>query len=685
MKMIKKSLAIFLAALMIMTSCIVSYAADGFTVTADSNDTGKYFFVEKDKTLYLNSDDTAILHCNGGKIVSGIGKDSYVNVALDADTDGDETTNTIRISFADKKKAANTSTISFLYNDNLSCTITLVKCYAQTGFNLKYSCNSVTQTITNGPDWTVIAGADNASAITSESDINITYDRGSDSNANDTYEYKIYKDIDCTQEATEASIIVSNNDSIKGNSAKIRINNPAGGVYYLVCRTRAFGDYPDHITRDVSAKVQINVAKLIPITDITLTQAEIVVNPNSRYSLKDNDIVSVQPDNANTELVYEMVDTSVATVDGTSGYVEGKKVGSTELKIYSKNNPSISKTCKVTVLPTRDLKDATISGVQSEYTFLGDPIKPTPVVQYGGETLKKGTAYELEYVDNENGVHSIVITGKDGTDYAGSSVTVSYKINTKDLSNTDVTVTNTKESYSITDKDLAPEPTLTVKFGTKTLKKGVDYNVVCSNNKVAGVATATVVGIGNYSGAKTISYNVCDSIKKATVSTIPVQAYTGNAIKPTITLVYNGVVLDPSNYTVTYSNNIKIGKATAKITGNAPFFKDTVNAEFQIVDQATAVAVSKMNIGTVTSKKKQITVKWKKVAGVTGYQVQYANDKKFKKSKKTVTVKGAKKTSRTIKKLKSKKTYYVRVRNYKVINGKKVYSKWSKAKSIKVK
>ena len=42
-------------------------------------------------------------------------------------------------------------------------------------------------------------------------------------------------------------------------------------------------------------------------------------------------------------------------------------------------------------------------------------------------------------------------------------------------------------------------------------------------------------------------------------------------------------------------------------------------------------------------------------------------------------------TSATIKKLKSKKKYYVRMRTYKVVNGKKVYSAWSKAKSVKVK
>ncbi len=70
---------------------------------------------------------------------------------------------------------------------------------------------------------------------------------------------------------------------------------------------------------------------------------------------------------------------------------------------------------------------------------------------------------------------------------------------------------------------------------------------------------------------------------------------------------------------------------------------------------------------------------------VTGYQLQLATNKAFTKNKKTVNVKGAKKASSTVKKLKSKKKYYVRIRTYKTVGGKKVYSKWSKVKTAKTK
>ena len=87
----------------------------------------------------------------------------------------------------------------------------------------------------------------------------------------------------------------------------------------------------------------------------------------------------------------------------------------------------------------------------------------------------------------------------------------------------------------------------------------------------------------------------------------------------------------------------------------------------------------------VKSAKKAVSVQWKKVGGVKGYQVQVATDKKFKKNKKTVTIKKQKTTKTTVKKLKAKKKYYVRVRTYKIVNGKKVYSSWSKVKGVKTK
>ena len=104
------------------------------------------------------------------------------------------------------------------------------------------------------------------------------------------------------------------------------------------------------------------------------------------------------------------------------------------------------------------------------------------------------------------------------------------------------------------------------------------------------------------------------------------------------------------------------------------------------ITSSTVTFAASMPTTTITSVKaenKTIKVKWKKRANITGYQIQVATDKKFKKNAKTVVVKKQKTTTATIKKLKSKKKYYVRIRTYKNSNNKKIYSPWSKVKSTK--
>ena len=98
-----------------------------------------------------------------------------------------------------------------------------------------------------------------------------------------------------------------------------------------------------------------------------------------------------------------------------------------------------------------------------------------------------------------------------------------------------------------------------------------------------------------------------------------------------------------------------------------------------------AVKPKKTSIKKLSKGKKEFTVTWAKVSGVKGYQIQYSSDKKLKKNNKSVTVTKQKTTKTTVKKLKSNKKYYVRVRTYKTVNGKKIYSSWSKVKSVKTK
>lgn len=110
-------------------------------------------------------------------------------------------------------------------------------------------------------------------------------------------------------------------------------------------------------------------------------------------------------------------------------------------------------------------------------------------------------------------------------------------------------------------------------------------------------------------------------------------------------------------------------------TGNSGYEAVTIKAN------SKGVAPEGTSIKSLKSGYKAVKVKWKKkTKKVSGYVIQYSKSKSFK-SKKSVTVKGKKNTSKTISKLTSGKKYYFRVRTYRSYNGGKFYSKWSKAKS----
>lgn len=190
-----------------------------------------------------------------------------------------------------------------------------------------------------------------------------------------------------------------------------------------------------------------------------------------------------------------------------------------------------------------------------------------------------------------------------------------------------------------------------------------------------------------------------------TIAPIADQIYTGKAITPSLNVTQSGKKLTlNSDYSATYKDNINIGTAKVAVSGLGDYSIFASVVKFNIVaavipskpdnntqpsapTQKPRVAVKaakpkKTSIKKTKKGKKSLSFTLKKVSGVSGYQVQMATDKKFKKGRKTVT---SKKTNVTFKKLKSKKKYYVRVRTYKTVKGKKYYSAWSKTKSVKTK
>ncbi len=165
------------------------------------------------------------------------------------------------------------------------------------------------------------------------------------------------------------------------------------------------------------------------------------------------------------------------------------------------------------------------------------------------------------------------------------------------------------------------------------------------------------------------------------------EKWTGKAIKPgakAVVELYGKELEYGTDYTCSYSKNINVGEARVTIIGKGDYC-DSIDASFVIYPKGTSIT-------KVTGAKKKLTVKWLKQAKkmskshITGYQVQVATNKSFTKNRKTKTIRGYKKTSLTVKSLKAKKTYYVRVRTFKDIGlNEDLFSTWSPVKKVKVK
>ena len=228
-------------------------------------------------------------------------------------------------------------------------------------------------------------------------------------------------------------------------------------------------------------------------------------------------------------------------------------------------------------------------------------------------------------------------------------------------------------------------------LGTKEITDLASWGNIA---KIAHTTKQTVTKATPTANGKIVNY--C-SVCKKTLSTTVIPKASSIKLKAT-SLTYNGKVRTPkvivkdrtgktlvknTDYTVSYAKGRKyVGKYAVKITFKGKY-SGTKTLYFTIKPKAT-------RISSLTAGSKKFTVKWKKQATqTTGYQVQVATNKKFKKNKKTVTIKKQKTTKTTVKKLKAKKKYYVRVRTYKTvkINGKsiRIYSGWSKAKTVTTK
>ena len=228
-------------------------------------------------------------------------------------------------------------------------------------------------------------------------------------------------------------------------------------------------------------------------------------------------------------------------------------------------------------------------------------------------------------------------------------------------------------------------------IGKTTFEVGNSLGHVWDKGTITVPATSTKDGVKTFhctrEGCKETKTEA-ESKSKAIVNVKPKISlsktklvYNGKAQKPKVTVKVNKKRIDTNQYTVKYSSGSKnVGAYTVTvILKETSGYRGSAKATYTIVPDTTKITKGS------SSKKAQLNLTWKKqTKQISGYEIECSTSKKFNKNIKKTSAGKAKKNT-TIKKLMSKKTYFVRIRTYKKIKGKKYYSKWSANKKVKVK
>ena len=386
-------------------------------------------------------------------------------------------------------------------------------------------------------------------------------------------------------------------------------------------------------------------------------------------------------------------------------YSNNIAVGTATITINGIGNYTGSKIINFDIVPKKlDLSSATVNSISSK-TYTGASIKPSVTVKLNNKTLKLNTDYKVSYSNNKNiGTAKILIKGigkYDGektvtfniipskvTNLKSSkktynSITLSwnkinnvtgYKIYRYDKKSNSYKYLATAKTNSYTDKSLKASSTYSYKVraykGSLNGSYSNTIDVKTSPNyapKVTGLKLKT-----QKSDSLTISWNKINNVTGYKVYRYDVKTESYKLIK-TI-----------SNASTTSYTNSKLTSATKylyKVRSYKIVNNKTHNGDYSSSLAATTKPLTP-TVKLTSPSTKKIKLTWTNInSRTTGYNIYMATSKNgtYKNigstSKKSFT-KGS---------LKKGKTYYFKVRAYRTIDGKKVYSSYSSIKSIKCK
>ena len=350
----------------------------------------------------------------------------------------------------------------------------------------------------------------------------------------------------------------------------------------------------------------------------------------------------------------------------------------------------VLETAEIPALPMINIQSANVSVSTNSYVFDNTAKKPSVTVKIGGKALKNGSDYTVSYLNNTKvGTATVRITGKG--DYTGT-ITRNFTINPAKQQ-----IQKLETRYKGLYIDWAQKGSATgydVEYSVNANMNGAASRHLTANKP----DTLTISGLtgdktyyvrvrsytnrngkvyyGAWSDVKSIK-TANNDITKVTVSGISTKAFTGKAITQNVTVkVGNTVLKNGTDYTVSYSNNKKVGNATVKITGKGKYGG--------VITKTFKINPAKQEIQKLTAKSKAFFIDWAQKGSATGYEIQYATNSKFTGAKK-VTITNNKTDKTTVSKLSANKKYYVRVRSYTTVKGTKYYGAWSASKSVTTK
>ena len=222
------------------------------------------------------------------------------------------------------------------------------------------------------------------------------------------------------------------------------------------------------------------------------------------------------------------------------------------------------------------------------------------------------------------------------------------------------------------------------------LMEDIDYKVTWKNNTNAGTATVTVTGLEPYfRGTLTKTFKILQANNSITASNVKKTQSTkaqtfslGAAAKGGVKLSYKS---NNKNVTVNSSGKVTVaanytGESAITITAAATKNYKAAQKTVTLTVNPSGTSITKCT----NIKTKKADIQWKKNGSATGYEVQYSTNKTFKSGVKTKSITNASTIKYTAAGLTSQKTYYVRVRAYKTVGKKKLYSSWSGIKTVKI-